>query len=215
MKKIFTVTFFMLAVFSNFALAKTSGSYVGIDLLNSKVKFFEQYTNATHPTITDHKPSFTHNDYGLGLHYSYAVNNNGLFIAPGLIFEQNNATAHGYGDQALQRLKIKNRYGAKIDFGFDATDMIAPYITGGYAAITHSSREYFNEDTITRTRSGTSMEWFYGAGIIFNCNKSASINIEYTTQNFRVRNSTEGSVALVSFYQTRLDILKFGISYRF
>jgi opacity protein-like surface antigen len=216
MKKLFVISFLAASVFNISAFAKTQGSYVGLDLLNTKVKFFERFTNSSHPESTDRKPSFSHSDYGAGLHYNYAVNLNGLFIAPGLILEFNNSTTNGHGEkQDLQRLKISNRYGVKLDVGVDITDVIAPYLTGGYVAIRHNSREYYNSVN-TNSRSATSMNWFYGAGIKFNCNKLTSVNVEYNTQNFDVRNFVQGNtVQLDSRYRTRMDVLKFGLSYRF
>ena len=216
MKKLFLATLLISAISSNFAQAKTEGSYAGVDILNTKITFYERYTNNTQPTLLSRKPSFTHSDYGVGAHYNYAVNMNGLFISPGLILELNNATAQGTGTQQLQRLQISNRYGAKLDLGVDITNSISPYVTGGYVALSHKSREYFNSYTNSRVRSGTSMDWFYGAGVKFDLDKYTSVNVEYNTQNFAVRNSTDGTTnQLASRYQTRLDVLKFGIAYRF
>ncbi|MBP7710606.1 MAG: outer membrane beta-barrel protein [Rickettsiales bacterium] len=216
MKKLFAISLLAASFVSNAALAKTEGSYVGIDLLNTKVKFYERYTNSTTPTATDRKPSFSHSDYGFGLHYNYALNANGLFVAPGVFWELNNSTVNGHGDtQDLQRLKIKNRYGLKLDVGGDITNVIAPYLTGGYVAIHHNGREYFSGNN-TRSRSSTSMEWFYGAGVKFNCDKETAVSIEYTTQSFDVRNFVDGNtVNLDSRFRTRMDVLKFGVSYRF
>lgn len=207
---------FVGMLLSQNSFAKTQGSYVGIDLLDTNIKFHERYTNDSTPEFTDRRPSFSDSDYGVGLHYSYALNAAGLFIAPGLIFEFNNADAQAYGERELQKVKVQNRYGAKLDIGFDLTPVISPYLTGGYIALSHKNREYFDNYQNSRTRSATSMDWIYGAGIMFNCDKYTAINIEYTIQEIDLRNTTDGAAnKLISRYRTRIDVLKFGVSYRF
>ncbi len=219
MKNLTAAIFILTSILSGNAFAKTQGSYFGVDLLNTKIKFHQRFTNNDNPQLTDRKPSFSHSDYGAGLHYVYAVNMGGLFIAPGLILELNNATAHANGtgsQQRLQRVEIQNRYGPKLDVGFDMTSVISPYLTGGYVAVSYKTREYFNDYSNSRIRSGTEMDWIYGGGIRFNCDKFTSVNIEYTTHTMDLRNTTDGTLnRLVSRYKTRVDVLKFGISYRF
>jgi opacity protein-like surface antigen len=219
MKNLTSAIFILASILSGNALAKTQGSYLGVDLLNTKVKFHQRYTNNKTPQMTDRKPSFSSSDYGAGFHYIYAANLGGLFVAPGLILELNNATTHANGEgsrQKLQRVEIQSRYGAKIDLGFDMTSVISPYVTGAYVAVRHKTREYFNDYSNSRIRSGTAMDWIYGGGIRFNCDKFTSVNVEYTTQKIDLRNTTDGTTdRLVSRYRTRVDVLKFGISYRF
>ncbi len=218
MKKLYLAIFFSVFISSECVFAKTQGSYLGIDLLDTKLKFYQRNTNDSHLTLTNVKPSYSHNDFGVGMHYNYAVNMGGFFIAPGIFFEMNNSEANGSGTKALERLQIKNRYGAKLDLGVDITNAIAPYLTGGYSGISYDSRDFFNFSGYTETynKSGMLMDWFYGAGIKFDCDKYTSVSIEYNTQNFAVRNSVNGTTNNLSTrYQTRLDVLKFGVAYRF
>ncbi len=85
MRNLTSAIFILASILSGNAFAKTQGSYLGVDLLNTKVKFYQRYTNDATPQMTDRKPSFSHNDYGAGFHYIYAANAGGLFVAPGLI----------------------------------------------------------------------------------------------------------------------------------
>lgn len=180
MKKLFVISLFVSSVFNISAFAKTQGSYVGVDLINTKIDFAERYTNDVDKTPILRKPEYSGSAYGIGLHYNYALNYGGFFMSPGLILEQNSATANGHEERQMQRIQVLNRYGIKTDVGFDLTDRFAAYGTAGYVGVSYKTRNFVLPDgTGTSIKNGTKADWFYGAGLKFDCNKQTSVNLEY------------------------------------
>ncbi|NBV06074.1 MAG: hypothetical protein EBS06_02420 [Proteobacteria bacterium] len=221
MKKAFLIAALSFFAIQNSALAKTEGSYIGIDLLNSKAKFVEKYTNDNNKNEASNTPHHSNSGYGAGLHYNYAINFGGLFISPGVLLEQNNVKVNGYSNNTIdidsQRLQIKNRYGIKSDIGYDFTDKFSVYATGGYAYISYRTKDYSDLDgKVTGIKNGIGGSWFYGAGIKIDCDKTSSVNLEFNTQNFSAKTKIINSyLNLSARYQTRLDVVKVGYSYRF
>lgn len=211
MKKLIAVSLFASLVASS-AFAKTEGSYVGIDLLNTKS--VAQLRSSSEGQAADETSRQTSRNYGVGVNYKYAVNFNKFFVAPGIIIEDNrskNSIADGLS------LNVKNRYGVKADVGYDVTDCIAPYLTLGYSATSYTSRfGAVSEDdvAINGKKSATNYDWFYGAGVKFDLTSNVALNLEYNRQNFRAKVST-GNADVAAAYKTRLEIMKVGVSYRF
>lgn len=224
MKKLFVISLCAASIFSSSAFAKTEGSYFGVDLLNTTVKFNERYSSDISPHAQLRRPSFSGSSYGFGAHYSYAANMNGLFIAPGLFFERNGASATGDGNETTsngnrtsQRMQVLQRYGIKTDIGYDVTDTVGLYLTAGYAGISYRTKNF--SDTagrVTTIKNGVTGDWFYGAGAKFDCGKNTAVIVEYNTQSFVAPTSTIGSANnLNSVYKTRLGVAKIGLAFRF
>ena len=220
MKKLFAVSVVISSFISSSALAKTEGSYAGLDVIDSRVKFHEEYTS----DIVTPGESSTFQDnsnYGGGVNYKYAVNVNGFYFAPGVFFEVNNAELQGsqaLSAQVFQKLKIKNRYGAKVDFGADITDGISAYLTGGYVGIRYRTGNFSSNASPEATyayKNGVSGAWIYGGGLKFDITKTVSLNTEYTIQNFTAKTSTITAANFVGEYKTRMDVIKVGLSYNF
>jgi opacity protein-like surface antigen len=219
MKKIALVTF-LISSFALPAFAKTQGSYVGLDFVNSRMKFYETVQGNTTP-LSNRKPSSSEKEnYGVGLSYKYALNYKGLFFAPGIIAEYNNAEIEReeYNDVGQnQSIKVQSRLGFKADFGFDIGDYVAPYITGGYAGINYRTRNVGNDSIESYGhKSATAAEFFYGGGLKINLGRNVALNVEYNIQEFDadtlVVKNTKG---LQAYYNTRFDVLKAGLSYNF
>lgn len=216
MKKLFLVTSLLAAICSSAAFAKTENSYLSLDLLDSRGRFYERYSNNT--TIKNNfRPSFHDNNYGVGTTYKYAFNFNGGYFAPGVFFERNDLKING--DQS-RRVDIKNRYGVRADLGFDATENFALYLTGGYSVIHYSSRNYTTfggaSSLTTKSISDNVGDWFYGAGFKVDVDERVSFNAEYTTQSFLAETVIPGNYnGYNGHYKTRLDVIKLGVAYRF
>jgi opacity protein-like surface antigen len=225
MKKLSTLTFFIASIAaSSFANAKeassvrTQGHYVGADLVGAQVKFHER-NSKNYGTSGNSMPSYSRYGLGAGLNYKYAFNFDRLFIAPGVFVEQNNASAKGHGNDFLYRIDIKNRYGIKTDVGYDLTDTIAPYITGGYSQISYRTRNYWDGNpTVTTIKNSVASDWFYGVGLKVNYTSNISFNVEYNRQSFLAKTSLEGDSSTyqyISKFKTNLDIVKVGLSYQY
>jgi opacity protein-like surface antigen len=220
MKKLFLTATICSSILANNAFAKTQGSYLGVDALSVRTSFYSKI-NTDSAGWQTYKPTQYGSTYGAGLHYSYAFNSNGFFIAPGIIFEQdsfNKTTTKGTHEDSLQ---VKNRYGAKIDVGYDVSEVVAPYLTGGYAAVSYKSVSNGDDGSggiATATSSGTASNGFFGGGLKFTLSKSFSMNVEYNRQTFTAKSAIpKESTYYVNGYKQsgRLDIVKLGLSYNF
>jgi opacity protein-like surface antigen len=225
-KKPLITLFFVITTFTNSAFAKTAGSYFGIDAIGSELEAVEEYTNNANKNPVVRRPGFNDHGYGAGVHYNYAFNMNGFFIAPGLMFEYHNVsssaegevtpTSH-YGNYDTQEVKIKNRYGIKADVGFDLNNTFAVYGTGGYAKIHYRTVNFSdNRGNNTHIVNDDARGLFYGAGFKVDLSKNLSMNLEYNTQKFTAKTSTFGATNnLYSLYRTKLSVAKLGLSLRF
>lgn len=213
---------------------RTHGHYLGINLLNTSTSYYDvssiRTTDYTDEQIlTDHVSRG--DSYGIGIDYKYAFNFNKFFVAPGLIFEQlgSGRSKTQQSDRTLQRLKTNNRYGAKVDFGYDASERFSPFFTVGYAAVSYKIRTAGSDiyaldagSTIagavrTTIRKGTATTMFYGAGLKMHYNQHTDFNLEYNIQNFIAK----GGIPQGAYYYrsisapVNLGIIKLGISHHF
>ena len=212
MNKIFlSVALLLVSSFSFSALAKTEGSYAGVDLLQSTTSFKESYS---YELGSGNSTKYSDSNYGLGLNYKYAINFQNAFIAPGVILEHNGGKAKGVLTDQLMGLKVGNRYGVKADIGYDVTDRIAPYLTAGYATVSYSTKNFNGAEA--KSKSGNSANFFYGAGLKIDCNENLAFNLEYNTQKFSAKSDVPNNdIGYKTHFKSKLDILKVGIAYKF
>lgn len=200
------------------ASAKTNGSYLSADLIRSQVRFYEKFSQGTNTTTRIDKPSFKNARGGFGFTYKYAFNYGNFFVTPGAFYEKNNLVITG-DPEKTRSLEVKDRFGAKVDVGYDLTDNFAIYAIGGYSGVNYKSRNYSYQgggELTSRTKSDIVGSAFYGAGLKVDLNKDFSVSAEYTSQKFSARtripndyNNHKGS------YKTRLDVAKISFAYRF
>jgi opacity protein-like surface antigen len=216
MKKIL----FVLATFSFFssaaASANTAGNYLSADALLVRGKFYEDYTQSGNRGKI--RPSASDSSAGFGATYKYAINYQGAFIAPGIFFEQNNLTIEADPRQN-RKLKIKNRYGARIDVGVDVVDHFAIYAIGGYSVANYSAQNYSllgGSEYVTRKNSGSAGGVIYGIGMKTEIMPEVAVSIEYTTQNISATTRIPSDyLAYSGKYKARIDAAKLSIAYRF
>lgn len=217
MKKLILTTAIIATFAASSAFAKTEGSYLGIDVLRTKADVKTSKVSSTNLDTyfdTKTKDSTT----GFGVNYKYAFNVNDFFIAPGLIYESIGAETkvndvdNGY----TQDIKIKDRLGAKVDFGFDITDKFAAYIPVGYArtSYTINTNDYISGGSSLQTKTTASQgSMFYGFGLVFYPVNSMSINLEYNRSSIDLKSG--GNVAPTLKAKANLDVIKFGVAYHF
>jgi opacity protein-like surface antigen len=221
MKKLLLISSVVASLLSSAASAKTSGSYLGVDAIRGSLRFKEVYTDSRYPNGNATNDGFSNSGYGVGISYKYAYNFKGAYLAPGVFAEQYNiaASRHNTPADLPQKLQVNNRYGAKLDFGYDVTNYFAPYVTGGYSGIRYKSTNYNTSGSTTITNhniAGNAGSWFFGAGLKFDVSKNVSISAEYTTQNFRARTAIPNDTQSYSgHYKSRLDVAKVGVAYKF
>lgn len=219
MKK-FLITTALTSFICTSAFAKTEGSYIGVDFLSNRVSYYTKvkYPNGDSGII---KPTERGGNFGAGINYKYAFNFNNFFFAPGIFAEQisfGKSKTNGTNEDSLQ---VKNRYGARLDLGYDIGDYVSPYVTGGYSGISYRSVSdgvNTSNKIVTATRNANTGSFFFGGGIKFTLSKSLALNFEYNMQKFNARSAIpNGTADYISKYTqvSRIDIAKVGLSYNF
>jgi opacity protein-like surface antigen len=126
MKKTLIISI-ILFLLSGAAYAKTEGNYVGLSYINTNID--DDIFNISGLFGTNNRVNVSKSS--VGVNYKYAFNYHDFFVAPGLFFDYSNVegTDKVYGND----YKLKYRYGARIDLGYDFTDKFAIYLGGGFA----------------------------------------------------------------------------------
>lgn len=200
---------------------KTEGHYVGVDVLGTRSGFYQRVEN-TNGDISRYSTS-RHISYGLGFSYKYAFNFDKFFVAPGLILEQNSFSGDQNNDHNnAERLRINNRYGAKVDFGYDFNERVSPYLSLGYAGISYKTSDQGTaSDNVTLVQSyknGFGSSVFCGLGVKINLIDNLYLNAEYNRQSFIATTRTDqqySDYVLRTTIPTKLDIVKIGLAYNF
>jgi len=225
-KKLILASAIAASFISSTSFAKTQGSYIGIDALTTKTTYYQKINyleNSTYGAAKiSLKPTNSGSSQGIGLNYKYAFNLNGVFIAPGIIIEQNafgSSKINGSYDSTLQN---KNRYGAKVDFGYDLFEGFSPYLTGGYAAVSYKTNFYYygddGENLLKGSKKSHDFNWFGGAGLKIDLTKAVSLNVEYNYQPYTGKTKIDHQLNTYiekSRFRSRMDIVKLGLSYNF
>lgn len=226
MKKAFSIVAFLLL--SSQASAKTQGHYIGIDVLQNSV----EVSTKSSVTSDNNDPSIApfynfkkdESDYGLGINYKYAFNFNDFFIAPAISYNILNSEVKtgnfvSNNDYTEQRLKIKNSATLKVDFGYDITDKLAFYIPLGYSifyydlATTDISQLGGDVRTTKSNKEGAA---FIGVGLSFEIFEKLILNLEYNKyEELNIKTSSFTSEGTRILYDTDIEILKLGASYKF
>ena len=222
MKKLLIISSLITSLVAASANAKTEGSYLGIDILkaNTEVKgtgIGENYGIGWFNTKA--KDS----SVGFGLNYKYAINMNNFFIAPGLFYESIEAETEASNKDGIytytQKTKIKDRYGVKIDLGYDVMDKLAIYIPLGLSSTNYELNT--KDSALTSYRStkttGNDISILYGFGFAFYPIEKLSISLEYNRSKIDLKSG--GNVNLYDYTTLKtkadLDVIKLGVSYKF
>jgi len=214
-KKLLTAFSFVAILLSSNAFAKTEGNYFGVEAVRSDVKFksngeYDYNGNLSGGSTINYQGTVLKDiATGWGLSYKHAFNfGNNAFIAPGIFFEENNIK---YATGRNLQLKIRNRRGINVDFGYDITDNSALYLSAGWGQISYSSEINNNlvygalESKLSKLSNGA----FYGIGLAHNISKNLAANIEFNTQKAKIEAQYGNS------FKTSVRTLKVGLAYRF
>ena len=204
MKKLITVSSVLAMLAASSAYAKTEGDYFGVELLRSKSD--SQYKS--NGTVLTAPGKFSDSATGYGINYKHAFNvGNDIFIAPGVFFDKIGTMAIDKAGKG-EPVSINNRYGAKLDIGYDINDQFAVYFTNGFTKVRYLVD--WSGANAGAKRGVTTFVYFYGIGGAYHATKNITFNIEYNTQHISLASPTEGTNA-----RTKLDVAKIGIAYSF
>jgi opacity protein-like surface antigen len=221
MKKISTTLFVTALCFSSMAHAGESfGKHsFGVNAMMSSLSYHEVATKSTFGGNPRLFAGNSDSSVGAGLAYKYIMNFDKIYVAPGLFYEKPNASSGGSGPENtnLYQMQIKDRYGVSLDLGYDVTETITPYFTGGYSSIRYLAKDWRSSSGVpySAIKRNTIGDWYYGAGIKAKINKDFSIALEYNTQKFDAKTAVVNSGDYQGTYVTRLNLVKLGVFYNF
>lgn len=190
MKKIIMKKIILISAVSSMiavsAFAKTEGDYGSVNWTYNRAQFG-----------SDDK---TVSASGVGIELKHAFNQDKIFLAPAIFAEWN----HLNRDVNSTNVTINNRYGAKLNLGYDFNDDVALYIVGGYSFLNYRTNSPAGAKT-DRAKG----DLFYGIGLTQSLNKDWALNFEYNYQEFDLSNSEGQRIS------TNYDTVKLGMNYKF
>jgi opacity protein-like surface antigen len=198
MKKLILITAIIAAVSSS-AFAKTQGNSVEFGILRSSSEN-EYILNGVSQSYYG---KFEDSSFGAFLGYKHAFNFNNVFIAPGVFFDYLGLEAK---DRDGDTVSSNYRYGVKLDIGYDITDSVAAYVTGGFSNVAYE----VNWKSINEKKSDSESDYLIGGGISYKISKDWGMNLEYNVQDleyYTPENSDKIGV--------KIAVAKLGISYNF
>lgn len=196
MKKLILITSLVTIFATSSASAKTEGHSASLDLLATKAHF--RFKNNGADTFKDRAAG------GLGIGYKYAFNFDGVFLRPGVFLEKNNLE-YKSTFATVPSVNINNRYGAKVDVGYDIDKDLSVYVVGGVSFL-----NYDVTTASTKKSSSSKSDLFYGIGISHDYSEKVAFNLEYNTQSFNLKQSNGGTKIPVD-----LSVIKIGMNYKF
>ena len=187
------------------AIAKTEGSYVGVDLLS--VNSSHQYAQSN--VIASNFDKFNNTATGFGLNYKYAFNANKIFFAPNAFYEKLGTKADSINKLGNTSLSVESRYGVKFDFGYDVSDNFALYVTGGLANVNYSVDWKI---ATGQKKSGGKIGGIIGLGANYYPHQNVAISLEYNFQKLDLATPDNGGINQA---KTEISAVKIGAAYHF
>lgn len=137
---------------------------------------------------------------GVGVELKHAFNQNNVFLAPAIFGEWTSLNRTVGSTKGT----IHNRYGAKVNLGYDFTDDFAIYVLGGYSFINYRTNSPAGERT-----DHAKGDLFYGVGLTQNLNPDWAVNLEYNYQEFDLKTADRSRIS------TNYNTVKLGLNYKF
>jgi opacity protein-like surface antigen len=205
MKKFLLFSLFTTFISGN-SWAKTQGNYVGVDLI------------ATHTSFDTSKDRFSAlgsnykikngDQISVGGNYKYAFNHKGIFIAPGIFFDHNNVESQDNVDSIY---RLNNRYGVKLDIGYDLTDKLGLFINVGIANNTYS----LINKTNSAKNSDNDLNGLMGIGAKYSITENVDLNFAGELSQVKMKEPQRAGFPSQSKYDLDIAIARVGISYKF
>jgi outer membrane autotransporter protein len=209
MKKLFVISSVIAALAATSANAK-DGAYVGFDVLASNVK--NKYQDRTDHTNSSNGSKIDHDALGFGLNAGYKMGVGGnVFVAPEVFFDylansSKTALRGQYEGSNNDRFRVNNRYGAKLNLGYDFTKEFSASVNVGLA----NTQYTYDVGSFGLSRGSSELGAVYGLGTAYNINDNWSLRFGLDRQKLNVRGVFEGERYKVTIHTARL-----GLAYNF
>lgn len=176
---------FFAATAANASSDKKNQFYVGVDELYSKTHHKMQYLPDKSDSYYYTKPTKGGN-LGLGLSAGYKINVASFFIAPEVFYDYLNNSAPDFGDSLnamKSELKVKDRYGAKLNLGYNIFPNLNAFVNLGFADVGYSNRDPSGASG-TGKYSSHRLAPIYGVGLLYDLNNNWALRASYDRQKF-------------------------------
>jgi opacity protein-like surface antigen len=200
----FSLVAVVAILFATNAFAKTEGSYAGFDFVETNIEAQEKPASNYY-----YSGKMSKGLSGIGAEYKYAINFDDIFLAPGMFGEYNDSAtrvdrADGVCDNN-KAIKVKERYGAKLDLGYDFTEEFSSYLTVGYSNIAYRTRNWVNDPADVKNVNGNRTSIFYGIGMRREVDEDFSVALEANFQeSFTAKTSQPNALS----FKANVDIFK-------
>ena len=203
MKK-FLPIFFAAFLASNYSYA--TGLFIGADALYSDVRHHARNSSTTSGP--------NNNALTKGKQSGYGVNTGARFdllmlLASGeLFYDDLNISSNQFASSTNSgdRVKVKDRYGLKLNAGFAILPKVTPFLTLGLS----NTRYDINGITADSARSKNELTPLYGVGLLIDLPLGISLKAAYDYQSYRF-NSPSNPAKI----RTHLGVARLGIVYNF
>ena len=211
MKK-FLVASAIIATLATASASAKDGAYVGFDINTSNVENkFQNRINKMDPDNNNNIKA-DHDSIGFGLNAGYKIGFNQAFVAPELFFDylNNSGKQSGYeldmASNKNDRFEINNRYGAKVNLGYNFTEKFNGFVNLGLA----NTRYAVNSESIKLSKGASKLAPIYGLGVAYNINDKWTTKLSYDRQKFNAGEVLEGYRNI-----TTITVVKVGLAYNF
>ncbi len=186
MKKFITI---FLAIFLISDLSYATGAFVGADLL---------FSDARHKSDTMAKASQESYGFNVGGRFDFLP-----LLASGELFYDNlNSSSNAFASSG-DVIKLRDRYGAKVNAGFAVLPRVTPFLTLGLSNVNYR---------INGIASNSRNEFtpLYGVGILFDLPLGISLKAAYDYQQYYFRSPNNPAKV-----RTDLGVARIGVVYNF
>ena len=186
-----------------------SGFYLGVDAIQSAVNH-SYLTTKQQITVNGHHSRG--NDTGFGGNFGYKIALQRAFISPEIFYDQLNNSASDFGSTQFpatpgDSLNVDNRYGARINFGYNLFSKFNIFANVGAADVRY---KIDLASSIGKSRGGNALAMIYGGGISYDLNDHWLLKASYDWQQFIVRYDLASETDRITLQTARL-----GIAYKF
>lgn len=199
MKKLLITTAIVSLFSATSSFAKTEGHYVGLDIIQTEIEDGELATN---PNVK--VPLSDSDSVSLGVNYGYAFNFSKIFLVPELFYDYSNVEAK---DISNYPINLNQRYGAKLNLGYDITEKFAIF---GNVGIAVNDFEYdFSSVSGYGVESDKVTSALFGLGLKYNVANNVSLKVSYEVSSLDPRTPSSNDI------DYDFSVIRVGAAYNF
>jgi opacity protein-like surface antigen len=199
----------LLTIFCSILLISTSafadGFFVGADLLRSDVR--QQARNSNSLFGSDNGSGVNGDQIGYGV--NAGIRGDILFLVGSaeLFYDDLNISTKSFNSASNSgdAMKIKSRYGAKVNVGTKIFPFVTSFLTLGVANLDYK----FINDSSSSAKSGSKFSPLYGIGVLVDLPLKITLKASYDYQQFDDRAPSNVKI------RNRLGVAKVGVIYNF